>query len=808
MRTRFIEPLERRRLLASISGTVFWDHDADGTRDAGEEAMAGVTVFIDANSNGQLDPSEVRQTSGAAGDYSFEGLDAGTYRIRAVPTETHVLLTPSATSITVAAGDAANKDLAMIATSYLGTAGNDNFTVRNKNQLGETIYEVLIGNVVTYTIPANWTQGRRISFSLGDGDDTLTVDNVYGSFREVVFDGGNNATANGDLLQVVNAFSTISTQIDFTDASLPLRQFAHAISNTERVTVGVSGGALKVGVLSLPAETSMTVNGGSGVDTLIVGDDAMTPAQNSAAAVDGNITFVGGSGSDSVSYRDDADLTAGTAFNMTATSIARSGAGTVNFSGVESVAVTSGGSAQSFDISGTAAATTITTLSFFGRPAGNATFTCGPTVSTFAAPISFDVAANTLNNALVINDLGSGNDTYTISNSAISRGTFSVAFVASRPLFQQITLNGQSGDNTLNIAATPLFLGQFGINFNGNGGNDAFNTVGVIVGYNYDGGGGTNSLTVNGDANPRFIVVNANSLASTTPGIESDFANIQSIALNMQGGNDAVTLAGVPAAPLSVNMGDGNDTFTINTAPPSTLTYAGGTLASDQDTLNVNAGTFTFSQDAQAQTSNLAINVAAAGSVAFGATQHLRSLSVAGSASLSPGSAKTLVLQTLAITGAGKLDLADNDMIVRTADVGSWNGSAYTGITGLIASGYDGGVWDGAGIVTSQSTAAGGNTLTTLAAATAGDALGLSAGQTTLWNGQTVDATTVLVKYTYSGDANLDGVVSGDDYFQIDSSFPQLLHGWFNGDFNYDGVISGDDYFLIDSTFPAQGPAL
>ena len=136
----------------------------------------------------------------------------------------------------------------------------------------------------------------------------------------------------------------------------------------------------------------------------------------------------------SVSYRDDADLTAGTAFNMTATSIARSGAGTVNFSGVESVAVTSGGSAQTFDISGTAAATTITTLSFFGRPAGNATFTCGPTLSTFVAPLSFDVAVNTLNNALVINDLGSGNDTYTISNSAISRGTFSVAFVVMNAL--------------------------------------------------------------------------------------------------------------------------------------------------------------------------------------------------------------------------------------------------------------------------------------------------------------------------------------------------------------------------------------
>jgi hypothetical protein len=58
--------------------------------------------------------------------------------------------------------------------------------------------------------------------------------------------------------------------------------------------------------------------------------------------------------------------------------------------------------------------------------------------------------------------------------------------------------------------------------------------------------------------------------------------------------------------------------------------------------------------------------------------------------------------------------------------------------------------------------------------------------------------------YTYAGDANLDGAITGDDYFQIDSSFPQQLKGWFNGDFNYDGAITGDDYFLIDSNFPQQ----
>jgi len=70
-----------------------------------------------------------------------------------------------------------------------------------------------------------------------------------------------------------------------------------------------------------------------------------------------------------------------------------------------------------------------------------------------------------------------------------------------------------------------------------------------------------------------------------------------------------------------------------------------------------------------------------------------------------------------------------------------------------------------------------------------------------------VDANSVLVKYAWNGDANLDGVVNADDYFQIDSGFISQKQGWYNGDFNYDGVINADDYFLIDSAFMGQsGP--
>ena len=129
------------------------------------------------------------------------------------------------------------------------------------------------------------------------------------------------------------------------------------------------------------------------------------------------------------------------------------------------------------------------------------------------------------------------------------------------------------------------------------------------------------------------------------------------------------------------------------------------------------------------------------------------------------------------------------------------------GPRGTYAAGRNGGTWDGDGLVT---TAAGASDYTTLAVAEASDALGIGASQTAIFGGQTVDATAVLVKFTYGGDANLDGQINIDDYGQIDAyaGLNGVVHGWFNGDFNYDGNIDIDDYGIIDGVIGIQGPVL
>src|SRR5213079_376385 len=131
-------------------------------------------------------------------------------------------------------------------------------------------------------------------------------------------------------------------------------------------------------------------------------------------------------------------------------------------------------------------------------------------------------------------------------------------------------------------------------------------------------------------------------------------------------------------------------------------------------------------------------------------------------------------------------------------------GSAYTGITGLVASGRNGNalpLWDGSGIVTSQSSATSGN-FTSIAVATAQQA-GRAGGT---FGSIPVAAGDVLVMYTYGGDANLDGKINIDDYGRIDFNVALGNVGWFNGDFNYDGKINVDDYGIIDFNVGIQGP--
>jgi hypothetical protein len=161
--------------------------------------------------------------------------------------------------------------------------------------------------------------------------------------------------------------------------------------------------------------------------------------------------------------------------------------------------------------------------------------------------------------------------------------------------------------------------------------------------------------------------------------------------------------------------------------------------------------------------------------------------------------AGTSVLDSIEFDGQGTLDLSDNDLIVRAT--AATKASVLAEIVTRIKTARDAaaGRWKGPGITSS---AAETNPITGLAA--------LANPGLANFSGIGVGADNVLVKYTYNGDANLDGLINADDYFRIDSGFlaqpPNPAYD--QGDFNYDGLINADDYFLIDSAFLGQSGTL
>jgi hypothetical protein len=253
---------------------------------------------------------------------------------------------------------------------------------------------------------------------------------------------------------------------------------------------------------------------------------------------------------------------------------------------------------------------------------------------------------------------------------------------------------------------------------------------------------------------------------------------------------------------ITLTGGAGNDTLTQTATPLAAVTFNG---RGGSDSLTVNAGTFTFTGNPELATPSLSVNDNAAVAFATGtagggiAVEQLASLSLGSGALASIAAPDTaadravLVLSQLSLASAATLDLSTNDLIVRS--------TAASTITAAVAAGYSSGAspWTGAGI-TSTAAAAAPDSNTALAA--------LAAPSAGTFDGVSVSPSDVVIKYTYAGDANLDGTVNGDDYSLIDHGYSTHATGWANGDFTYDGAINIADYALTDNAYATQGMSL
>jgi hypothetical protein len=305
-------------------------------------------------------------------------------------------------------------------------------------------------------------------------------------------------------------------------------------------------------------------------------------------------------------------------------------------------------------------------------------------------------------------------------------------------------------------------------------------------------------LTLRKDATGKQLQVysTADATATATPLTSLPQQLITSIALSGTADDDVLTL----------DLSNGNPLAGV------TVTYDGGGQASSAgDTIDVvgspsAAENVTFSNTA-IDVAGSALAMTNAESLSFNGNggldivtdtanqpltltgdQQLASLSATGgvtSVTLSSGK-HALYTQSLNLASGAQLDLTDGSMAIDDA-------SSFTTVQSALANG---------GIVTSSATSG----LTTLGYARASEILGAGGGT---FAGHSVGADGTLVKFTYAGDANLDGKINVDDYGRIDFNVTLAgSSGWFNGDFNRDGKINVDDYGIIDFNVGIQGPVL
>jgi hypothetical protein len=185
----------------------------------------------------------------------------------------------------------------------------------------------------------------------------------------------------------------------------------------------------------------------------------------------------------------------------------------------------------------------------------------------------------------------------------------------------------------------------------------------------------------------------------------------------------------------------------------------------------------------------------------------------AGALKITPNGtpAGTSVVDSLTITGGvtptARLDLTNNAAII-DFPMGGPNPEATVRAQILAGRGGSGlnKPWNGQGITSSQAA------VDPLNAGSVGYAVNgtMPLGARVTFRGQPVDPTSVLMVYTRTGDANLDGVVNNDDVAVLGANYAPGLPKprWDLGDFDYNGFVDNDDITLLGAFYNQDAPPI
>ena len=128
---------------------------------------------------------------------------------------------------------------------------------------------------------------------------------------------------------------------------------------------------------------------------------------------------------------------------------------------------------------------------------------------------------------------------------------------------------------------------------------------------------------------------------------------------------------------------------------------------------------------------------------------------------------------------------------------GTSTGSSLAQIQAQLAAGQSGGA--GIGTLTGSPANAG------IAYGTAGALLGITGTQIVTWHSLAVDPNAILMQYTISGDADIDGTVNLNDLIRLANHYGQTSGAtWADGDFDYDGAVNLNDLIRLANQYGSQ----
>jgi hypothetical protein len=222
--------------------------------------------------------------------------------------------------------------------------------------------------------------------------------------------------------------------------------------------------------------------------------------------------------------------------------------------------------------------------------------------------------------------------------------------------------------------------------------------------------------------------------------------------------------------------------FASNTA----LDVASGSTLSLTNSVTVNSGTSVTQSGGGVVNYSNVVTLKSGASLSFAGTTTANTLSIAATAQASlSGSGSVLTLNNLSLATGGTLNIGNSKVLINYAA----GGDPIASISAMIASGYNGGAWNGAGITsTNAATQHASFGIAYADSADPGNPAGLASNQ-------------IEILYTLLGDANLDGKVNGADFAILATNFNKQVGGWDAGDFNYDHKANGADFASLAANF-------